>query len=111
MAAVSGLLQAIERTGIGTVCLRAGSYKETLELLARSGMQTRVGSAELCEAHAKGGVLWLDSSCGARPSGGGHDFDLIICDTTCFGLHSGRISRLVALARRERTPLVLVRSQ
>src|SRR4051812_7505922 len=64
MAAISGLLQAIGRGRNCTLFLGAGSYKETLELVARSSPQVRIlDSTGRCEAGTSDGrVLWLDSS-------------------------------------------------
>ena len=54
-------------------------------------------------------ILWLDAPPGQRLDAFSR-IDLVVFDTTCFNRFSGRISRVVAWARRAKTPIILVRS-
>jgi hypothetical protein len=111
MAAISAILLAASGRG-ASFLHRAGCYKETLELASSAAVRLRVADADRAGDRRRlegEQILWLDA-----PPGHSLDafprIDLVVFDTTCFSRYSGRISRVVAWARRAKTPVILVRS-
>ncbi|OPY95725.1 hypothetical protein A5906_07065 [Bradyrhizobium sacchari] len=121
MAAIAALLFAATRIVAGAdVLVLPGSYGETLELIDRFVPDLRLVTLRppLDDGFAPAGglrILLLDSCVSATAFEAalrcdGSTLDLLIFDTTCFAGRSGRIRRVLRLARRSGIPVVMVRS-
>lgn len=104
MAAISSLLQVLAARGLSRIRMLPDRYKETIELMQLYGLTLHLAEAMVDSAD----VLWLNSACCGSDLGLGTtcraEFALIVCDTTCSAPQSGRIRRVLAFARRTRTP-------
>ena len=122
MAAISALLLALARViGRADILVLPGAYGETQEFIEgyvdRFRMRTLncSGTGGVVPKSASPRVLLLDSSTSAHVFDAGlHQMDaaldLLVFDTTCFSSGSGRIRRVLGLARRFAIPVVMVRS-
>jgi hypothetical protein len=113
MAAISAVLLAFAAGENGTLVHIPGSYKESIEFgAAYAGLST------YCLAEAgvspESAILWLDflpyRSNTSELYYWFKSADLLVFDTTAFCARSGRIRQFLNLARKARTPVVLVRS-
>ncbi|WFU37918.1 hypothetical protein QA640_26100 [Bradyrhizobium sp. CB82] len=121
MAATSALLLGSARVmAKADILVLPGSYGETIELIERHARHLRLvavnhAPGELAVRTDRPRILLFDSCAPAaafeatlrREASG---LDLIVFDTTCFSIGSGRIRRLLGWACRQQVPVVLVRS-
>ncbi|MCP3402062.1 MULTISPECIES: hypothetical protein [unclassified Bradyrhizobium] len=119
MAAISAvMLSAVQVLGSGEILAMTGSYAETLELIERFTPSLQIVSPELPLAATSTGlprVLLLDSCLPATAfeailRSSSSELDLLVFDTTCFAVRSGRIRRVLRWAQRQQVPVVMVRS-
>jgi len=120
MAAISALLLASARVmGEADILVLPGSYGETQELIEgyadRLRMITVSRKGEAGARPASPRILLLDSSAPASAFAAGLRSldakpDLLIFDTTCFAIGSGRIRQVLRRAGGLGVPVVMVRS-
>lgn len=117
MAAISAVLLAASTPVGGALFYKPGCYKETLELASWvPGLQLVAleGRSKRCDRMQGEHILWLDGPVTRETDSSGRTqanrIDLIVFDTTCFSIYSGRVRRVVTWARRAKTPVILVRS-
>jgi hypothetical protein len=113
MAAVSSLLIAINRVWpAADIVAPLGLYNETMEVIERCCPGLRIRSTS-SERTAK--VLVLDSSVEWKLFDpdlvqSSLPYQMLILDTTCLSLNSGRIKLVLCWAKANKLPAVLVRS-
>ena len=118
MSAIAALVVALlEMHEPIDVWAAADCYGETRELMQRFGARLRivtpgrrVGNSR-CEASLR--VLWLDSAVHARffaLDSSLRGFDLIVVDSSCFAVTSGKIRNAIDRAAAAGVPVALLRS-
>lgn len=117
MAAISAVLLALVHiTSEAELVALPGSYGETLELVEGFARHLRLRSVPLQEGPSSSlpRIFLLDSCVTTRSFEAALRckpcLDLLIFDTTCFSVGSGRIRRVVQWARACNIPVILVRS-
>ncbi|MBR0829543.1 hypothetical protein JQ596_28810 [Bradyrhizobium manausense] len=121
MAAISALLLGSARViPKADILVLPGSYGETIELIESLARHLRLVRLEQSPSdvaaranHRR--ILLLDSCAPAAAFEAtlrcdAPELDLVIFDTTCLSIGSGRIRRVLNWTRRARIPIVLVRS-
>ncbi len=102
----------------GEILALPGTYAETLELIGQFTPSLQLVFPRLPLATTRTSlprILLLDSSLPAETFGAilrstGTGLDLLVFDTTCFAVRSGRIRRVLVWAQHHQVPVVMVRS-
>jgi hypothetical protein len=119
MAAISAvILSCAQVLADGEILALPGTYAETLELIGQFTPSLQLVFPQLPLATTRTGlprILLLDSSLPAETFGAilrstGTGLDLLVFDTTCFAVRSGRIRRVLVWAQHHQVPVVMVRS-
>ena len=119
MAAISAVMLSCSRVlANGEILALPGSYGETLELIEHFTPGLQLACPKLPLAVPRTGlpkILLLDSCVPAQAfetvlRSSGSALDLLVFDTTCFAVRSGRIRRVLRWARRQKIPVAMVRS-